>query len=165
MIKYILCYFFLLGFQQSLAQPNLDALRKAYPLASTDKEVCKKQLATLQTIENLTNIELAYSGAYHAVWAKHAESPLARLNSFKKGKDELERAIAKDNANIEIRFLRLTIQYHAPKIVRYKINIDDDLQVVLAQYDQISSKIIKDNIKDFLSQTNLLSSEQRQKFK
>ncbi|TJZ50633.1 hypothetical protein FAZ15_21680 [Sphingobacterium olei] len=163
MAKLILCYLFIFSVQPSKMQSSLEQLRQAYSSASTNTEICRKQLDLIKEIKNPTVLELAYSGAYHAMWAEHATSPLAKLNSFKKGRDELEQAIRDGKGNTEIHFLRLTIQYHAPAMVRYKQNIEEDLQNVLTNYDQVSSETLKKNIKKFLIQTDLLSNEQRKK--
>ena len=61
-----------------------------------------------------------------------------KLNSFKAGRAKLEGAIAKDNKNAEYRFLRIIIQEHAPKVVKYKLNITDDSKYVQANYKSLS---------------------------
>ncbi len=79
-----------------------------------------------------------------------------KLNLFKAGRSKLEASIVKDNNNIEYRFLRLIIQEHAPKIVKYRGDIEQDSQLVRTNYKSLppylqqvitdyskSSKVIK----------------------
>jgi hypothetical protein len=45
---------------------------------------------------------------------------------FKSGRSKLESAITKDKENTEYRFLRLIIQEHAPRIVKYRNELEKD---------------------------------------
>lgn len=149
----------------AIAQPNLERLRIAYPIASQDAEACKKELDALDA-KKTTGIELAYHGAYYMVYAKHLSSPLSKLNTFKKGKSLMDEAIRQTNKNEEVHFLRLTIQTHAPSILGYDTDIKQDLHIILSKWDAIPEGNLKKNIKDFLSQNkNLLTEEQVQLIK
>ena len=153
-----------LGFAEAQGQALVEKFRKAYPLARQDAELCKQQIDIIDQSKLDTNLEVAYAGAFYAVWPEHLSSPLKKLNAFKKGKTYLEKAIQQDKGNVEIHFLRLTIQYNAPSMLGYDENLQSDLKIVLDHYKDISPPILKANIKKFLLPTNLLSAEQRKMF-
>src|SRR5690606_18080 len=160
MTPYLLIGFLLFSIGAKQAA-TLDDLRAKYRTATTNATVCKQQLSKVKAIRTPDPLQQAYIGAYFAVWAKHADAPLTKLNSFKRGKKDLEEAVRRDKDNPEIRFLRLTIQYHAPRMLRYKDNIRADCAFIIKHYQQISPLQLKDNIKAFLLSTDVLTKEQR----
>ncbi|NQD72622.1 hypothetical protein HP439_18000 [Sphingobacterium shayense] len=158
MLKYIAFLFFLVSIMED--EGVLQKLRSNYAQSVKSEETCKAQLRTVEAVSNPSPLELAYIGAYHAVWASHTKAPFDKLKSFKKGKKALENAVRQDPQNAEIRFLRLTIQYNAPNILKYRNEIPDDLEIILRNYDQIEPEKVKLMVKDFLLGTNLLSQPQ-----
>lgn len=66
-----------------------------------------------------------------------------QLNSFKKGRILLEKEIEESPNNAEYRFLRITIQEQAPKILGYNKNLDQDLKVLLKGYRDLSPEAKK----------------------
>lgn len=62
----------------------------------------------------------AFEGALLMKKAGLAKIPTEKLKLFKTGRIALETELAKDSTITEYRFLRLIIQEHAPKIVRYR---------------------------------------------
>ena len=60
-----------------------------------------------------------------------------KLSLFKSGHKLLDNAIKMDEANAELRFLRLMIQENAPKVVKYKGNIDADSELIKQHFNQL----------------------------
>lgn len=60
-----------------------------------------------------------------------------KLKLFKSGLSKLESSILKDNNNIEYRFLRLIIQEHAPKIVKYRNHLETDSQLIRTNFKSL----------------------------
>ncbi len=143
------------------AQEYVEQFRQQYPSARTDATVCEKQIAVIDGLKTFTPLQRAYAGAFYAVWPEHLQSPLKKLNAFKKGKSYLEQAIREDPGNTEIHFLRLTVQHNAPAMLGYNDNKDGDLKIVLENYKKTKSPILRAHIKDFLLPTDLLSPSQR----
>ncbi|MGN6211044.1 hypothetical protein [Parafilimonas sp.] len=79
-----------------------------------------------------------------------------KLDLFKDGRIKLESAIKNNNSNTEYRFMRLIIQEHAPRIVKYRDelaadaafieknfrNLSPDLQNIIINYSK-ESKTLK----------------------
>ena len=61
-----------------------------------------------------------------------------KLNLFKSGRSKLESSISKEPGNIEYRFLRLIIQEHAPKIVKYRNELEEDSKLIRANFYSLS---------------------------
>lgn len=68
----------------------------------------------------------AFEGTLLMKKAGLADKPKDKLNFFKSGRIKLETAINNDSGKVEYRFMRLIIQEHAPKAVKYQAQITSD---------------------------------------
>jgi hypothetical protein len=82
---------------------------------------------------------------------RHAFDPLSRLVHFNGGKSMLEKAIAQDVNNAELRFLRLSIQVNVPSIVGYDANKAEDLALVERKLKDVKDPALKDRITRFIT--------------
>lgn len=122
---------------------NLNELRSNYPNAIENKQVCENMINLLSK-QKLNATEEGYYGAYLAIWANHVWNPMDKLSTFKKGKKELENAIKEDHNNVELRFLRLSIQSNVPGILNYDQNIKTDLAFIKDhKYEIKSNQLLK----------------------
>lgn len=129
---------------QSLAE-----LRSNYAKAVNDKSVCESMIKQL---ENNTNspVYQAYLGAYQTIWANHVINPISKLNTFKKGKNNLEKAINLDQNQIESRYLRYSIQKNAPQFLGYSKNIKEDETFLKNNLKHVQSHELSNAIKSIL---------------
>ncbi len=74
---------------------------------------------------------LAYQGALYMKKADFVKGVKDKIKTFKKGAQILEDEIAKKPSNAEFRFLRLAVQEHAPRILKYNKNINEDKKAVI----------------------------------
>lgn len=88
-----------------------------------------------------------YKGALYARKAGLVKTPAERLELFKKGRLLIEQEISRDPNNAEYRFIRLIIQEHAPKAVRYQNNITEDAELVISKFDLLSNELKTEVIK------------------
>lgn len=88
-----------------------------------------------------------YKGALYARKAGLVKTPAERLELFKKGRLLIEQEISRDPNNAEYRFIRLIIQEHAPKAVRYQNNITEDAELVISKFDLLRNELKTEVIK------------------
>ena len=101
---------------------------------------------TLTDIDNeLTNLESApvdernaYEGILLMRKAGLVGKPKDKLHFFKTGRMKFQIAFMADSNNTEFRFLRLGIQEHAPKIVKYRSDIKTDKAYVKEHFKSLS---------------------------
>ncbi|NCD69283.1 hypothetical protein [Mucilaginibacter agri] len=101
---------------------------------------------TLSEIENqLTAVASAPvedRGAYEGVLlmrkAGLLSKPKDKLHFFKDGRIKFQTAFMADSNNAEFRFLRLGIQEHAPKVVKYSSNIQVDKAYIKEHFKSLS---------------------------
>ncbi|MBS1667706.1 MAG: hypothetical protein JST58_10045 [Bacteroidetes bacterium] len=91
--------------------------------------------AQLKHIENSSLPDKdAFLGALLMKKAELVTGGANKLNLFKSGRKKLESSIRKENANAEFRFLRLMIQEHAPSILHYQNELENDMLLIKKNY-------------------------------
>lgn len=91
-----------------------------------------------------------YKGAVLMAKGRHAFSPLSKLSYFNEGKGMLEKSIAADQDNVELRFLRLTIQVNVPAILGYSSNKAEDLSFVQQTIPKLKDEELRDRMTKFI---------------
>ena len=99
-----------------------------------------------------------YEGALLMKKAELVKKPKERLSLFKQGRIKLETAILADNENTEFHFLRLAIEEHAPKIVKYHADIEKDKAIVLKNFKGLSPAV-RHAILDYCENSKILHKE------
>jgi len=105
-------------------------IRTMYAKSVESKQTAQNLLAVLEKQEQSAFV-IGYAGATKMVLAKHVFNPFTKLNYFNTGKRMLNKAIAKDNNNVELVFLRYATQVSAPSILGYNSDIDADKKQIL----------------------------------
>ncbi|WP_336665093.1 hypothetical protein [Elizabethkingia meningoseptica] len=129
--------------------PNLELVRGYYDKAVADKTLCDNMIKDLQQVSDET-IFLAYLGGFQTIWAKHASNPISKLKIFNRGKKNIESAIKMQPDNIEIRFIRLSVQKNAPSFLGYNKNIKEDQLFIENNRREIRSPVLLKNIDKLL---------------
>lgn len=112
-------------------QEDLDYLRKIYLEAVYDATVNDSLLESLEKIKPKTPIFLAYQGACEGLRAKHALNPYKKVEYLKKAQKTLLEAIKQSPNNIEIRYLRFSIQHNCPAFLRNNQDIEEDRLAII----------------------------------
>ena len=99
-----------------------------------------------------------YEGALLMKKAGLLKKPKDRLNFFKPGRIKLESAILADNDNTEFHFLRLAIEEHAPKVVKYHGDLENDKAIVVKNFKSLSP-VVRHAILDYCDSSKVLHKE------
>ena len=147
-MKNSICFFLLFCVSFSYAKvPAIKEVRIMLHNATSNEEACNKLISLLMPFNETNNpLLFGYRGGATMLMAKHAFNPFSKLSYFKKGKVMLESAIKADNNNVELRFLRYTIQTNVPGFLNYNSDKNGD-RVFISQSltklkDQELQKII-----------------------
>src|SRR5690606_27585623 len=126
---------------------DLETIRLAYIEAGRDDS---KIEAFDALIENITMEDSAvlvgYRGASLALMAKVEKGIKDKTDSFKKGAEFLEYAVKSAPNNIEVRFIRFSVQENSPGRVNYKGSMEEDKSFILENFENISSPSLKEYI-------------------
>ena len=107
--------------------------------------------------EKTTPLNRAYKGALIAKKAGFKKKVSEKIKLFKSGVILLEAELKKDTKNVEFRFLRLTIQENAPKILKYNTNIEEDISIIEKGFAQLNSTL-KNIILNYAKDSKYLNS-------
>jgi hypothetical protein len=115
-------------------QGHLDTeqLRQAYRHAVKDAQIAEK-LSQKLTPElcRQSPLALAYSGALDTLKARHCWNPMEKLYLAQRSQQQLARAVALASHNVEIRFLRYSIQLGLPAYLNLSINLQEDKKLII----------------------------------
>lgn len=129
---------------------DLNEVRTSYSKAVLDKKLCKKMIEELELSKEKSVIDLAYLGAYQTIWANHVFNPLSKLATFRKGKNSIELAISKEPENVEMRYIRFSVQKNAPSFLRYNSHLKEDKDFLVKNKKNINSDFLQKNIETLL---------------
>ena len=146
-------YLFIIAFFISAvgSAQDLKEIRSQYPTAVESSEITLKLDAALLGVTTKSNpVLLAYKGAVSTLKAKFAKARSEKKEYFKEGVLFIESAVKAAPKNIEIRYIRMSVQENSPKFLGYHKSIKEDKQFLLKSYDTISSMELKGLVKEFV---------------
>lgn len=104
------------------------------------------------------NEKEGYEGALLMRKAGLVARPAEKLKLFKAGRIKLETALLNDKDNVEFHFLRFAVEEHAPKIVKYRTDLEADKQIILKSYKDLSP-VVQRAIMDYTKKSKLLQAQ------
>lgn len=128
---------------------DLEYLRKSYAKAVNDESLCESIITKLSG-KFESHVHSAYLGAYQTIWANHVFNPISKLSTFTKGRVAIDKAVSKDPNNVEIRFIRLSVQKNCPSFLDYNSNIAADKKFIKDHMSSITSEQLKKMVKELL---------------
>ncbi len=156
----------MLGATLATAQTiSVETLRSRYYKLDTDSAACAKLYAKLQKAGADNNLINGYKGAVTAAMANHVNSREEKLKLFNTGKKLIEQSVKTDSANVELRFLRFTIQTNCPKALGYSKQIMPDKKYIIAHLPTLKNQAPQNKISDYLLAGNYLSDEEKKQLK
>jgi len=93
------------------------------------------------------------------LWADYFINPIQKWKCFNKGKSMLEELINENPENIELRFLRLTIQDNLPFFLGYHQNKTKDRIFVFNQANNIPDKDLSTRIINYLCYNSMAKTD------
>lgn len=141
---------------------DINLVRQTFKEASINKaktEALNKMLSGVTTTS--TSTLLAYKGAALALKAKYEPKIKQKKDLFINGVTLLESAIKRDTTAVEPRLIRLSIQEHSPKFLKYKTAITRDRAFIISKFKSIKHKSLKKIVADYISQSKAFSNEEK----
>jgi len=138
---------------------KLAEIRKDFKIGHKNEGLCKEHLAALEKYAN-TPVERGYEAAYHMFMASHSGNPFKKMSYFKNGKKMLEKEIASNPNNVELRYIRLCIQYYIPSYLGYKDDIEDDKRFIRDNLYKLDDKATKTLLYTYLKGADMYSNDE-----
>ena len=146
--------FFLLFSSAAFAQDTLlnHVRNNTREMFSTESVCLNIYNAFEQTDYQEENLLLGYHGATLLGMARHDPNPFKKMSHFSDGKKLLEKAISRDSNNLELRFLRLTIQTYMPSFLGYDESKESDKAFLLNNLNAANNETFASSVRDFIAQ-------------
>lgn len=144
---------------------DVNTLRAQYPEAVESSAITAKMDAELFKVENAGKpVLLAYKGAVLTLKAKFSKKKSEKKEFFKEGVGFIESAVSADGSNIEIRYIRLSVQENLPRFLGYHKNMEEDKQYLLKYYSTISTALVKEVVRDFVMKSVIFDESEKKLF-
>lgn len=135
-------------------------VRKAYIDCDTNKT---QAIGFYDLVKNepKSNSNEAYLAAAKMVKAKFGINPFRKLSLFKEGRNELEQLISNNPDNVEMRYIRLSIQHSAPIFLSYRDNLKEDQGILVENLSLAKlDPDLQNNIISFLTREDLINNKE-----
>lgn len=129
---------------------SLETIRAQYPQAINDAELTTTLYDALSDVSETDVVVLAYKGAVATLKANYAKRVKDKKTYFTEGAQLIETAVKADPQNIEIRYIRLSVQENAPKFLKYNDSIEADKAFILAHLPNVKTKSLKAEITSYI---------------
>ena len=113
------------------AQPDLPALRHLYAEAVQTEPAALRLLAATRGYDGPSAAVVGYHALAEAVRARYLWNPLAKLRAVREARRLFGRAVALDPQNVEVRFLRYSVEANVPRYLGLSDHLADDRAAVL----------------------------------
>jgi hypothetical protein len=114
-------------------QQDLKQLRKKLILAIDNGQTTDSLYKILDKEPKKTALTIAYLGALDALKAKHSWNPYSKIKYLNVSEKLMQQAVAEEPHNIEILFMRFSIQHNVPGFLGYGKNLVRDREQMIAQ--------------------------------
>ncbi|MCB2221798.1 MAG: hypothetical protein KQI35_15495 [Bacteroidetes bacterium] len=163
-ITFIMVFIFGISMAQNIGRMDV---REMYFEGWTDQCGAEELTKTLDEPFVVNDaVLMAYKGAALTTMANCKKMPTGKLSVFNKGKDWIEKAVVLDPENIEVRFIRFTVQTNVPEFLKYDDRESDKkfilenltLQKLSAKDPDLEKRIVA-----YLMESGNLTEEEQEK--
>ncbi|GHE40678.1 hypothetical protein [Sphingobacterium griseoflavum] len=158
-MKGILVIFFTL---LSLGSIDLDTVRKYFEESKNSKAATDNLYKLMQEYRQEDPVLLAYKGAALTLQARYLTERSEKKKMVSQGIALIERAVKLSPKQVEVRLIRLAVQEHSPKILKYKTDIGEDKQFILSNLSSQPSAI-RSMVKRYAKQSQLFTADEQRK--
>lgn len=160
------CY---IAFQTVGQEYDLPEVRQAFHQAVLHDEESESFHEYVGKVSKADPTILAYQAVSKAMLARVLWNPFAKYSHVMKYRSLMADAIKTDSSNIEIRFLRLSIEYNLPSFLSESQYIDEDLKIILENLSSVKKMRVDPGygryIFYFLKENELCTAEEIQMMK
>ncbi len=160
---------FILSISSVHAQ-NILELRKQFYSASTNSDEADKFYSSFKNApKSSLPIIIGYKGIAAFMICNHSYNPYKKIKYFSEGKSNLDNAIKLSLENIELRFLRFSVQSNSPDFIGYKNNLLEDKNLIIkaistSEFKKKDADLFT-RITNFLLESDNISSSEKAKIK
>jgi len=136
-LKFVFFLIFVLGFQlvrAQLSSKEIANLKVDLVKAVEDSKLTDSLSNKLNKLQNKNGLITAYAGTLEALKAKHAWNPYNKIKYVKLSLKTMQKAIDLDKENMEIRFMRFSIEHFTPGFLGFSKDLTLDRKEIVKHY-------------------------------
>ena len=165
-MKIVWLFFLLFISPKPMQNSGLTEIRTLYAQAPNNRMAAEKLSALCSSIDTLAApVLVCYKGASCMIDAKYMLNPLNKLSKFNDGKALIEKAFKREPGNLEIRFIRFSIQTNIPQFLGYHDDIEEDKKSLIKNISMVADTTLKTNINNCLSRSKYCTIDELKKLK
>lgn len=164
-MKFVFILIMLMGSSTANQETDLSVVRDLYIRAAEQETAGKKLLEITEGYTTQQPLFFGYKGAGHMMMAKHVINPFSKMSHFNKGKKISTAAIDRDPGNVELRFLRFSVQAEAPGFLGYKENLEEDKTLLLREVNRIRHPGLQAMIRNYLLSSTAVSESEKEEIR
>jgi hypothetical protein len=88
----------------------------------------------LRSRSSQNSLIVAYIGTLEALKAKHSWNPYNKIKYVSLSQKTMKKAVELDPNNLEIRFMRFSIQHHTPAFLGFSKDLEEDRRAIYSQF-------------------------------
>jgi len=148
-----------IGFGQSIHQ-----IRESFHEAVLNPSTSEEFHALVSDMRDKPPVIKAYHAVSEALLAQVLWNPFSKLKQVIKYDKMITQAVLEDPGNIEIRFLRLAVEYNLPAFLGMSGHLQEDVALIVSNLSNVSQLQVNpafgQYILDFLAKTDLCTNDQ-----
>jgi len=117
-------------------EPNLRHIRSVLVVCMNNSKTTDSLYKSLAVIRNPTGVITAYLVTLSACKAKLSWNPYMKVKHLNNAEATYKTAVAADPHNIEIRFLRFSVEHNVPGFLGFNKDLITDRDEIIAQLDK-----------------------------
>lgn len=138
MIRIVASFLILSVITPAIAQDLVEELRMKFQKAVEDTERIEPLRRDLDAISDTTPLITAYRASVEAMMAQVVWNPISKYKQVLLYDKLMSEAVHADSSSLEIRFLRLSIEYNLPKFLGMSEHVEKDKKFIVENLDQIA---------------------------
>lgn len=133
----LLCFLFSLDvFSATPGNDDIQNIKQAMMLAVESPRITDSLYTELTARKTTSPLIIAYTGTLEALKAKHSWNPYQKVKYVALSKKTLGKALSAAPNNLEIRFMRFSIQHFTPAFLGYSKELNQDKKMIIKQFGQ-----------------------------
>ncbi|WP_316824403.1 hypothetical protein [Pedobacter miscanthi] len=138
MIKLRIIFFLLFAASNityaQLSTSEISVLKTNMVKAVENSKLTDSLFAKLNKLPNKTALITAYTGTLEALKAKHSWNPYNKIKYVSRSLRTMQKAIDMDRENMEIRFMRFSIEFYTPSFLGFSTDLATDKKEIIKHY-------------------------------
>ena len=147
-----------------LSTKELAVLKSDLVKAVDDVKLTESLLTKLNKLSDKTALVTAYIGTLEALKAKRAWNPYNKIKYVKVSMQTMQNAINMDKENMEIRFMRFSIQHYTPSFLGFSKDLILDRKAIVRHYQNenfgVADQALVKNVAKFMVESNRCTPEE-----